>query len=100
LAVVRWPRAARPMTGETAMNRIASLLLAGAVLAASGGLALAAPGSAARTTQALNLLEAKGYGSFSNFKQDGADFEATVKQNGQSFTVTVNPDTGQITRQG
>ena len=63
------------------MTRIASLLLAGALLAASGGLALAA-GNAARMTQALNLLEAQGYGNFSNFEQDGANFEATVKQNG------------------
>ena len=85
------------------MKSLASTLLAGAFLAASTGLALAAGGSAgdaARMTQALNLLEAQGYGSFSNFKADGANFQATVDQNGQSFSVLINPDSGQISRQG
>jgi hypothetical protein len=53
-----------------------------------------------RMTAALNLLEAKGYGGFSDFKQNGKDFAATVNQNGQHFTVTVDPDSGQVTRQG
>jgi hypothetical protein len=93
------------------MNRLASTLLAGAFLVASAGLALAAgqPGSTApaasrpagdRMTAALNLLEAKGYGDFSNFKADGGNFAASVKQNGQSFGVVINPDSGQITRRG
>lgn len=82
------------------MTRLASTLFAGAFLAAGSGLALAADADAARMTQALNLLEAQGYGAFSNFKQSGTDFEATVNQNGQSFKVLINPDSGQITRQG
>ncbi len=53
-----------------------------------------------RMTAALNLLEAKGYGGFSDFKRNGKDFTASVSQNGQHFTVTVDPDSGQITRQG
>ncbi len=101
------------------MNRIVSPLLAAVFLAASAGLALAAntaaqpaaaqPSAAVphqnraqgdRMTSALNLLEAQGYGSFSNFKQDGQNYAATVKQNGQSFGVVINPDSGQVTRQG
>jgi hypothetical protein len=93
------------------MNRLAATLLAGACLASSAGLALAAgqPMSAKpaagrsagdRMTAALNLLEAKGYGDFSNFKADGNNFAATVKQNGKSFGVVIEPDSGQITRQG
>ena len=83
------------------MSRFSSALLAGAFRAASAGLALAADsGGANRMTQALNLLEAQGYGSFSNFKADGANYQATVTQDGQSFTVVINPDSGQVTRQG
>jgi Peptidase propeptide and YPEB domain len=83
------------------MVRFSSALLAGAFLAATAGMALAADsGGANRMTEALNLLEAQGYGSFSNFKADGANYEATVSQNGKSFTVVINPDSGQVTRQG
>lgn len=82
------------------MTRLASALIAGAFLAASAGMALAATGDAARMTEALNLLEAQGYGSFSNFKADGVNFAATVSQDGRSFTVLIIPDSGQIIRQG
>ena len=55
---------------------------------------------AKRMTKALNILEAKGYGSFNNFKADGANFSATVApQNGPETTVVVNPDNGQVTVQ-
>lgn len=54
---------------------------------------------AARMTSALNLLEAKGYASFSNFKRDGANFSATVTKNGHNETVIVNPDSGTIMAQ-
>lgn len=107
------------------MNRLASAVLATAFLAASGGVALAAAAptttpanspmhekahaaalrhddadpAEARMTHALNLLEANGYGDFSNFKQDGRNFDAMVSQNGKPFTVIVNPDTNQLTRQ-
>jgi hypothetical protein len=53
-----------------------------------------------RMTRALNLLEANGYGDFSNFQQSGNDFTARVTRNGKPFTLLVNPDTNQITRQG
>ena len=53
-----------------------------------------------RMTKALNLLEAKGYGSFNNFKRDGKDFTASVMKNGQSQTLRIDPDSGQITNQG
>jgi hypothetical protein len=55
--------------------------------------------SADRETKALNLLEAKGYGSFNNFKPDGQDYAATVTQAGHNMTVLVDPDNGQITTQ-
>jgi hypothetical protein len=54
---------------------------------------------AQRMTSALNLLEAKGYASFSNFKQDGANFSATVTKNGQNETLVVDPDSGTVTAQ-
>lgn len=49
-------------------------------------------------TQALNLLEANGYGDFTNFHRTGRDYAATVSQNGTTFPVTIDPETGQITR--
>ena len=105
------------------MNRLVSAVLATAFLTASGGIALAAPAPTtapahppmhkkahaaalrhdaagpqeARMTHALNLLEANGYGDFSNFKQDGRNFAATASRNGKEFTVIVNPDTNQLT---
>jgi len=54
---------------------------------------------AQRMTKALNRLEAKGYGSFNNFKADGANYSATVSQNGHEETVVVNPDSGQVMTQ-
>jgi len=52
-----------------------------------------------RATAALNLLEAQGYASFSNFEPSGNTFTAMVTDNGQRFRVVINPDTGQISRQ-
>lgn len=80
-----------------------------AVTAAS--LALAAPAFAAsvpsdhdtaanRMTAALNILEAKGYGAFNDFRADGKDYTAAVAQDGHRFTVLIDPDNGQVTRQG
>ena len=111
------------------MNRLAPVFLALGMAAGPSGIALAAgPGAAHsastkatpsnsapvmpiarhersdpggdRMTHALNLLEADGYGDFSNFQQSGKDFTATVKRNGRQVGVVVNPDTKQITRQG
>jgi hypothetical protein len=64
--------------------------------------ATTAPGtrSEARMTHALNLLEAKGYGDFHNFKPDGKDFAATVTRAGKQTTVKVDPDTDQVTVEG
>jgi len=55
---------------------------------------------AIRMTDALNLLEAKGYGDFTGFRADGKDYAASVSQDGHRFTVLVDPDSGQVTRQG
>jgi hypothetical protein len=50
-----------------------------------------------RETKALNLLEAKGYGSFENFHADGKDYAATVNANGRQFQVMIDPDSGNVT---
>jgi len=108
------------------MNRLASVFLALGMAAGPAGVALAAgpavppstnatPSHSApvmpiarhersdlqgdRMTHALNLLEANGYGDFSNFQQSGKDFTATVKRDGRPVGVVVNPDTNQIRRQ-
>ena len=53
-----------------------------------------------RMTHALNLLEANGYGDFHDFKSDGKNFDVTVTRGGKQSTVTVDPDSGQVTVQG
>ncbi len=55
--------------------------------------------SANEMTKALNLLEAKGYASFSGFKADGKDYAATVMKNGHDINVLVDPVSGQVTTQ-
>lgn len=52
-----------------------------------------------RATTALNILEAQGYASFSDFGPSGSAFTALVNDNGEHFRVVINPDTGQISRQ-
>ncbi|MBV8166145.1 MAG: PepSY domain-containing protein [Alphaproteobacteria bacterium] len=51
-------------------------------------------------TQALNLLEANGYGQIVQFGpesgQGGGKFDATVMKDGKQLQVTVDPATGQI----
>ena len=51
-----------------------------------------------RVTQALNLLEAQGYGDFKDFHVQGTDFAANVTRGGQNFPVTIDPDTETIAR--
>lgn len=51
-----------------------------------------------RGTKALNLLEASGYAQIEQFRPDGKNFDATVKQGGKEVQVTVDPDSGQISR--
>ncbi|GEM_PF-4054868 len=48
-------------------------------------------------TTALNLLEAQGYGGFTNFRRNGRFYEATVSQSGKTFQVKVDPATRQVT---
>lgn len=48
-------------------------------------------------TAALNLLEAKGYADFSNFRANGGFFTAKVAQNGRRFSVRINPQAQTIT---
>lgn len=62
---------------------------------------------ARRNTDALSILEAQGYcadlqsknvNGFDQFGSQGNDFVAQITQNGRSFTVSVNPETGRVTR--
>ena len=57
-------------------------------------------GAADRETQALNLLEAKGYGSFTNFRAAGNGYAATVTRDGRTMNVQVDPQNGQVTTTG
>jgi hypothetical protein len=52
--------------------------------------------SANRYTEALNMLEAKGYPNFSNFHRSGGVFQAQVMSKGKTTTVTIDPDRGLI----
>lgn len=49
-----------------------------------------------RATHALNLLEARGYGGFSDFHAVGHDFAAMINQNGKTLQLLVHPGTDQI----
>ena len=49
-----------------------------------------------RATEALNLLEAKGYGGFTGFHAVGRDFAANVMRDGRTVHLLVNPGTNQI----
>ena len=55
---------------------------------------------ARRETRALNLIEAKGYGDFTDFHAAGKNFTAQVDSHGKRVTVLADPDTGRVTRQG
>lgn len=55
---------------------------------------------ARRETRALNLIEAKGFGDYSDFHAVGKNFSAQVMAHGQKLRVIANPDTGQVTQQG
>ncbi len=83
--------------------------LVGALLAGGGGVAFATQvGTQSRTdwrspdqqglraTAALNLLEAKGDGQFSNFSRSGRDFTAVVTKEGKTMQVLIKPDSRQI----
>jgi hypothetical protein len=56
--------------------------------------------NANRETQALNLIEARGYGPIRSFRNDGKLYDATVMQNGKAISLQVDPDNGRVTHQG
>jgi len=83
-------------------------VFAGAVIGIGPAKAGGDTPAARRATKALDILEAQGYaaglsdksfGALQNFRQQGKDYVATIGQSGRSFVVTVDPDTGQVTRQ-
>ncbi len=80
---------------------VVALLAGAAPLAAAAHTQALTPNtaSARRMTDALNILEAQGFGNFKDFHAVGQNFAAAVDQNGQQFTITVDPDNGQVTRQ-
>ena len=47
-------------------------------------------------TDALNLLESKGYGDFDNFRRDGRMYAATVTRDGKTMHLTIDPEAGKI----
>jgi len=51
-----------------------------------------------RETAALNDLSAAGYGQFRDLHPVGRDYQATVDDPRGAYTVTVDPDSGRITR--
>ena len=55
--------------------------------------------TARRMTEALNILEAKGYGDFKDFHAKGGSFTATVTKNGKAFAVTIDPQSDTVTTQ-
>jgi len=80
-----------------------SLAFAGAALAQTSSHARKMNGNpdtsqARRITKALNLLEAKGYGDFTNFRADGSNYQANIVSGGQPLVVTIDPDSGQVTQ--
>jgi len=53
--------------------------------------------AARRATDALNLLEARGYPDFAEFAPEGANFSASVPDsNGNRVKIVINPDSGEI----
>jgi hypothetical protein len=49
-----------------------------------------------REVTALNLLAAKGYRDFRTVRASGGNFIVDAVHGGKNVTVTINPDTGQI----
>ena len=54
----------------------------------------------APVVDALNLLEAAGYASFTNFQQVGDKFEADAIKDGQAMHVVIDPATRQVAAVG
>jgi hypothetical protein len=93
---------------EIIMRKLATVsAVLGLALLAGGGTAVAATTApqqrvndlspaAERYTQALNILEDKGYVNFTNFHQTGNEFAATINRDGKSMTVTIDPDQGTV----
>jgi hypothetical protein len=98
---------------------ISAWLLAAAATLAGGGVAVANPAypnlaypspdaatpafaippwrqEGAAATNALNMLEAQGYGQFSHFRARGMNFTADVRKDGLTMRVTIDPRTDQI----
>jgi hypothetical protein len=50
-----------------------------------------------RATRALNMLMARGYGDYSDFKPQGDNFTATVDYQGRRTPVLIDPGAGKIT---
>jgi hypothetical protein len=102
-----------PMT-RLALAAVPFFALAGAAFIQAPALAATPPAAAAATaharsdntptarreTKALNLIEAKGYGDYTDFHAVGKNFAAQVMAHGRTLTVIANPDTGQVTQQG
>jgi hypothetical protein len=96
------------MNRYTAMALLAALLFATPAFAAVQAKETGNTPEAQHATQALNILEAQGYGAglqdksmtaFRDFQPQGAGFVATIPQDGRTYVVNVNPRTGQVRQQ-
>src|SRR4051812_47123232 len=78
-----------------------ALMLLPAAAGAQSSRGSAALESGARFTDALNLLERHGYGSFSNFREEaGGKFSADVVDNGRTVRVLIDLERGQVVGAG
>jgi hypothetical protein len=84
------------MTGKFLTIALSGLLIAGGSSLAFAQSATNWHRQGLRATRALNLLENRSDGQFSNFRADGADFAADVTKNGKVMAVLIKPDQRQI----
>jgi hypothetical protein len=89
------------MTGKILTIALTGTLILGSVSVAFAQPTGPQPGSdwhyqGQRATRALNLLENRGDGQYSDFRASGADFTADVSKDGKLMPVLIRPDLQQI----
>ncbi len=96
------------MKRKAGLAVLVAILTAATMIGAASARMTGDTPAARRATKALDILEAQGYAAglqdksfeaFQNLRPVGTNYEATIEQNGHSFVVIVDPDTGQVTRQ-
>lgn len=96
------------MNRPTAVSLLAILAVSATAITGTAARAQGDTPEARRTTKALNILESQGFaaglqdksfGAFRDFHKQGDQYVATVTQNGRTFVLLVDPDTGRVERQ-